>query len=331
MATKTVGRAAGHSLSGSPQVPSTAPQRPPSLVELFHPLIAREIAAIGAIDSAIAHESHPSYVVLLHATKLNKQANVEQMATVIRMTGGDPPEQAVLRKLMMKAQTVLTWRLGGTTATLSAMRFAELDLLRRYTSALDHADGLARHAVRKALTRTIVQWHILTAHLARQTGRGASMLPRPLREYFAGQTPKACMRCHLDRPGSHPPLERVDPHPYTYICAGCHDDVRAEFPPDLASQMDGWPPRVQDARVLQHAIGRPSTLHAFHAVLQPLSGLPVEVPVPAVAKAIIVPAIEPPPQPAAHESATTQVDPMSEGEREYVATLFDYRSVRRFW
>jgi len=140
------------------------------------------------------------------------------------------------------------------------------------------------------------------------------------------------MRCHLDRPGALPALERGGPHPYTYICAGCHVDVRAEFSPDLASQMDRWPRRVQEACVLQHAMGRPSVLNAIHTVLYPLSGLAAETTVRAEEKAVLVPALEPPPTPAADETpAVLAVEPRTAGEAAYVAELFDYRSVRASW
>ena len=140
------------------------------------------------------------------------------------------------------------------------------------------------------------------------------------------------MRCHLDRPGAWPSLERDDPHPHTYICAGCHADARGEFPRDLASQMDRWPRHVQEARILQHAMGRPSVLNAIHTVLYPLSGLAVETPARAEEKAVLVPALEPPPTPAAGETpAVLAVEPRSAGEAAYVAALFDYRSVRGSW
>jgi hypothetical protein len=54
------------------------------------------------------------------------------------------------------------------------------------------------------------------------------------------------MRCHLDRPGVADALERDDPHPYTYVCAACHDEVLGEFAPDLAAQIDRWPRVVRE-------------------------------------------------------------------------------------
>ena len=305
-----------------------------ALEELLGPLLTREIAAIAAIDTAIAAEKHPDYVIMYQGTKNGKQANVEQMATLIRRRGGVPPEHGGLRKYVLKTQSAIAERVAGTTATLQAMRAAEVSLLKRYTEAIKQVEGLGRPALRKALGRTLVHCHILTAHIAKRTGtaRETESLPQPLDQYFAGPSAKACMRCHLDRPGALPALERGDPHPYTYICAGCHVEVRAEYPPDLASQMDRWPRRVQEARVLQHAMGRPSVLNAINTVLYPLSGLAAETPVRAEEQAVLVPALEPPPTPAADETpAVVAVEPRTAGEAAYVAELFDYRSVRASW
>ena len=60
-----------------------------SLERQLEPLVTREISGIAAIDTAIAHESAPDYVVMFQDAKNGKQANVEQMATLIRMQGGD--------------------------------------------------------------------------------------------------------------------------------------------------------------------------------------------------------------------------------------------------
>jgi hypothetical protein len=305
-----------------------------ALADLLAPLLTLEVAAIAAIDAAITAERYPDYVVMYQGTKNGKQANVEQMATLIRRRGGVPPEHGGVRKHLLKTQSAITGRVAGTTATLQAMRAAEASLLERYTETIERVEGLERQALRKALGRTIVHYHILTAHIAKRTGnaREAERLPQPLDRYFAGPTAKACMRCHLDRPGALPPLERSDPHPYTYVCAGCHVDVRGEFPSDLASQMDRWPRRVQQVRVLQHATGRPSVLNAIHLVLHPLSGLAAETPVRAEERAVLVPALEPPPTPAADETpAVLTVKPRTAGEAGYVAELFDYRSVRKSW
>jgi hypothetical protein len=304
------------------------------LERLLVPLITREIAAIAGIDSAMAAEKRPDYVVMYQGTRTGKQANVEQMATLIRRQGGLPPEHGGFRKYVLKSQSAIAERVAGTTATLQAMRVDELGILNLYTDTIEQVEGLTRQGLLKALGRTLVHGHLLTAHIAKRTGsaREAARLPHSLDRYFAGRMAKACMRCHLDRPGALPALERHDPHPYTYICAGCHVDVRAEFPADLASQMDRWPRSVQHARVLQHAIGRPSMLNAIYTVLYPLSGLIADRPVRAEKRAVLVPEFEPQPRPSVDERlAVLTVEPRSGGEAAYVSELFDYRSPRAFW
>ena len=140
------------------------------------------------------------------------------------------------------------------------------------------------------------------------------------------------MRCHLDRPGHSGPLERRDPHPYTYVCAACHDEVRGEFPSDLALQMDRWPPEVQEATVLQHAIGRVSKLNAIGRVLHPLAGLEPELPIPAAERAVVVPAMTPTPRPAAGErTGAMEIDTADGLEGDYVRELFAVRQVWRNW
>lgn len=303
------------------------------LIDFLSPMITREIAAIGALDSAIAREPHPGYVVLMQDTKTNKQANVEQMATLIRIAGGVPPERARMRTMIQKTQTIAAEKFSGTTAVLEGMRLSEFELLERYSDAFLHTHGLLARAMHKALHRTIVHLHVITAHLAKRNddAKDAARLPAPLDRYFAGPQAKACMRCHFDRPGTLPALERTDPHPYTYICAGCHDDAVAEFPEDLSQQMQRWPKEVRESRAIQHALGRGSKLQAAHTILHVLSGIPSDAPTPAGEKARHVPEFPPPPTPSESSRHTLSVDAPTDAEAEYVAALFDYRSVRSQW
>src|SRR6185503_2172230 len=115
------------------------------------------------------------------------------MATLIRRRGGVPPEHGGLRKYVLKAQAAIAERVAGTTATLQAMRAAEVSLLEVYTETIKQVEGLARQALWKALGRTLVHCHVLTAHIAKRTGRArdAETLPQPLDRYFAGRTAKA--------------------------------------------------------------------------------------------------------------------------------------------
>ncbi len=308
----------------------------PGLLHRLAPLIRLEVASIGALESAIAHESAPDFVVLFQDTKTAKQANVVQMATVIRSGGGAPEESGGILKPLLKAQAAVLDSLS-LSATLRSMRLTEAGLVTAYAAALEAADVAAeRKAIRKSLGRAIVHVHVLTAHLAHLTGNAEdrNALPHPLRDYIAGTGPgsRACMRCNLDRPGRFPALERRDPHPFAYVCAGCHGEVLAEFPPDLSEQMDRWPAAVREARVVQRAVGRPSKLNAFYQVLFPLSGLPAEVPVPAAERAIDMPVPTPVPGPAAgEETGELQVPASEDAEGLYVARLFGYRDPSRYW
>ena len=301
----------------------------PSLRQELEPLITREISGIAAIDMAIAHAS-PDYVVMFQGAKGGKQANVEQMATLVRMAGDWPDETGGIRKTLARTQAAVSSRLS-TTMTLRAMRLAEIDLVTLYSEALDRSDGLLRRALLKTLGRAMVHAHLLTAHLAKRSGSkaDAALLPASLDEYFVGAEPRACMRCHLDRPGAAGALERRDPHPYTYICAGCHDEVLAEFTPDLAVQIDRWPREVREAKVMQHAIGRVSKLNAIGRVLYPLAGLAPDLPTPAAEHALVVPAMTPTPGPAPGERRGVLDIESGEGlEGDYVRELF---AVRKIW
>lgn len=295
-------------------------------------LITREIAGIAAIDSAIPHAS-PDYVVMFQGAKNGKQANVEQMATIVRMQGGAPDENGGLRKALTSSQAAITSRLS-TTMTLRAMRLAEIELVTLYSESIGRAQGVMLRAVAKMLGRAMVHAHLLTAHLAKRTGTKADgrVLPAPLTAYFAGDEARACMRCHLDRPGVARALERHDPHPYTYICAACHDEVLGEVPPDLAAQLDAWPREVREAKIMQHALGRVSKLNAIGRVLYPLAGLEPDVPTPAVERALLVPAMTRTPGPAPGErSGMVSIDCGEGRECDYVRELFSVRPTWNNW
>jgi hypothetical protein len=127
-------------------------------------------------------------------------------------------------------------------------------------------------------------------------------------------------------------LERTEPHPYTYLCAACHDEVLAEFPADLASQVDRWPREVREAKVLQHGLGRVSRLNAVGRVLHPLAGLEPELPMPAAGRAVIVPAMTPTPGPALTERRGLLTIDRGEGlEGEYTDQLFAAGQVWKTW
>jgi hypothetical protein len=301
--------------------------------EQVAPMITREVAGIAALDAAVARVSAPDYVVMFQAAKSMKQANVEQMVTLIRMEGGTPDESGGFRRLVMTTQATVAATVS-TTIALRAMQSAEIELVTLYTSAVGQSDGLARTALRKALSRAMVRAHLLTAHLAQRTGNAADarLLPGPLADYFVGREPRACMRCHLDRPGTLPALERRDPHPFTYICAGCHEDVLKEFPSDLAEQVERWPREVREARVIQHAAGRVSKLNAVNRVLHPLAGLASEIPAPPAERALTGPSLATISGPAESQTRGTVTVHRPDGaEGEYVERLFSATGVWDSW
>jgi hypothetical protein len=312
---------------------STDPNRT-SLERQLESLVTREISGIAALDTAIAHESAPDYVVMFQDAKNGKQANVEQMATLIRMQGGTADERGGIRKTLSRTQASIASRLS-TTKTLQAMRVAEIELITLYAEAVGRLGGLPKRALRKALGRALVQSHLLTAHIAKRTGSAADaqLLPAPLGDYFAGADPRACMRCHLDRPGKAGALERTDPHPYTYLCAACHHhDVLAELPPDLGLQVDRWSRQAREATVLQHGLGKVSRMNAIGRVLLPLAGLEPELPTPAAERAVIVPAMTPAPGPApAERSGVLTIEKADGLEGEYTDQLFSADHVRKQW
>jgi hypothetical protein len=293
-------------------------------------LIRREIAGIAALQAVIAAEKSPGYVVLFQALKTGKQANVEQMSTLIRMAGGAPPETA--NDLQPVEQARAARESGGTLAALRVLRDAARGLVESYANARASADGLAKTVFEKAHGRSVVGVQTLTAHIAKLTYEDPEVgaLAHPLPEYFAGPADKVCFRCHFDRPGSRRALERKDEHPYTYICAGCHDDAVAEIRPDLKSQMERWTERAKEARATQQALGRPSRLMAAHTVIRRLSGLP-ETPPSLPPEKKLAPPLPPPAPSAAARRGVTRAETSDAGDAAYVATLFDPGRVAKNW
>jgi hypothetical protein len=285
------------------------------LITLFNPLVYRELAAIGAIDTAIPSEDDPGYVTLHRAAKQGKQANVEQMSALIRSVGGQPVQTAKALQAMLKMQTTVT-KFIGTIPTLTAMRLAQLELTAAYERAfskLAEEETLARKCVEKCWHRAVKQLMILTVHVE-------------------GRYTRACMRCHLDRPGHLGAIERTDPHPYQLICAGCHDEVMRDFPADLIDQINALDDYDRRSLVIEKALGRPSTLTCEHEVLSKLSDLPPDMPAPPIARKVASYArldviTAPPPE----IDLQIHTDAGSLDERLYIELLFDLRSVRRNW
>jgi hypothetical protein len=101
----------------------TAPEAK-QLSDVLSPLIRLEIASIGAIESVTQHEPDAGYVMLLHETKTSKQANVEQMNTVLRVARQRQVESGGVIEPVLRLQT-LALQKASTTMLLLAMRVVE--------------------------------------------------------------------------------------------------------------------------------------------------------------------------------------------------------------
>jgi len=304
---------------------------PAELEQRLQPLIRAELASLTGILAAEPRLDEPEYVFLLHASKMSKQASVEQMVAMLRSVGLTPADKAPVAAGMMALQTSLLAAMGRSPL-LRAMRAVEGGLIEMYREAHESFAGTAKCGIHVALGRATKRWHVLTAHLAvLGDPDGAERLPRPLGEYFASDRARACMRCQFDRPGSLPALEKD--HPRTYVCAACHGEVLANFPPDLRAQQEAWPAALRESRVVERALGRPEKLRAEKEVLAILSGLPVEPPEPPTGRSDPVAGSRERPSHATQAASAPQVEDAGAvgEERVYVEHLLDYRSVRRDW
>jgi hypothetical protein len=122
--------------------------------------------------------------------------------------------------------------------------------------------------------------------------------------------------------------------PETYLCAACHDEVVAAFPPDLQLQVPRWDADTRRDRVLHHAFGRPQKVRAMTEVHAVLAGLEPQIPPKAATRRD-----QSPPADVARyvltESAMSDLEIDRDGaapdELAYTDLLFDFRSVRRSW
>jgi len=304
-----------------------------ALAETLSPLIRMEIASIGAIESISPREARPDYTMLFHAARQGKQANVEQMNTLLRIAGKTEVESGGMLEPILHFQTLALQR-TSLTALLSAMRLVEETLVARYRDALPSLQGLARTAMAHVFARSARQWVVLLAHIAQRKEGDANhtdTLPFPLSAYFATSEDRVCMRCLFDRAGALAAIEKQDP--YTYLCAACHDEAIDGFPPDLREQMPTWSADAHRDRVLHKALGRPMKLKAIKEVQSVLAGLPAEIPKPAVAKV----GQSPPVHDARHRRAEQPPSDIlletsrAADEQAYTDLLFDFRSVRMNW
>ncbi|HEX8155571.1 MAG TPA: hypothetical protein VF698_20730 [Thermoanaerobaculia bacterium] len=302
---------------------------------LLDPLIVRELATIGAIDSVMPRETHPGYVMLMRATKLGKQASVEQMATMIRVAGVQPAESAGPIEAMLKLQSATARRIG-TTPVLRAMRLAELELASAYADAYGRLDGVFARGLLKCWHRAQKHLALLTAHIAIRSARPELeeelRLPMPLDRYFAHGEDRVCFRCLVDRPGKLPPIERSDPNPYHYLCAACHEETFGDLPADVLDAARRWTEDEREAHVLEHALGRPSKLKAEMLIVAKLAGIAPDMPPPPLPYKTaedVSPKGRAPAQPRPRVDLGGVAE--SPLEQAYADALFDYDSVRRNW
>lgn len=295
---------------------------------LLRNLIQTEITTIASIDGAMETQDEPDYTVLYQSAKTGKQANAEQLLTILRMQGERQTQRGKAMKPMLKLQTKTVQRFS-TSATLRAQE----TLVAGYENAVGETYGVARKAVEKCLERAKKQRFVLIAHLAVRDRRAEHLdaLIYPLESHFAHDEARACMRCLFDRPGVLPAIERRARHPYTYICSACHDEVLLTFPPDLLEQSARWPERARHNRVAEKALGRPSKLKAEKEILPKLAGLPITRETPAAKRKSKAAVAKPRYRVVTEIAPTLEVGPGDELETAYTDAILSYRSARKNW
>jgi hypothetical protein len=306
---------------------------PANVAKRIAPLLQLEIASIGAIMATTNREKDPGYAYLFREAKTGKQANAEQMNTLLRLAGHKQVESGGLAEPVLRLQT-LALQKASTTAMLQAMRLVEETLVARYRDVTKELNGFELRAMTVVRDRAVKHWMILIAHVAhRKDGESshASLLPLPLSSYFATEADRVCMRCLLDRPGESPALEKENP--YTYVCAACHDEVAGEFPSDLAPGLERSPEALRRDRIIAKALSRPQKLKAIKEVHAAYAGLQPLTPLPAKEKRG-----ESPPARVSHPTMrqpasdiSVERDGVAPDELAYTDLLFDFRSVRRSW
>lgn len=297
-------------------------------------LAGRELASIASIDAAMGPEREPGYVMLLRTAKSGKQANVEQLVNMLRAAGiGQIPPASPLQP-MLELQSKGLARIG-TTPLLRAMRLVETMIVAQYEELLGTMGGVFGIGFEKCWRRARKQLVVLTAHIAI---RGAKpeieeqlALPLPLSHYFAHGEPRVCFRCLFDRPGPFGPLERTDPHPYTYVCARCHEEVFGDLPPDVMESAPKWTTHDRQSRIIEHALGRPSKLKAEMVVLAKMSGLSPDMPPPPLPRKTAQDMSRKDRRKAPAGVANFELGNTAPEESTYIEKLFNYESVKEWW
>jgi hypothetical protein len=230
----------------------------------FDALAARELAAVGAIDTAIAAEKRPDHVTFLHEAKDGHQTAAGQLAALVRLAGGTPSARPSAVGKALKLQVALTQRTKSSW-TFLAMRVVEGQLLDSYREERAKIRGdsdVFAKSLDALVARASLRWHVLTAHIARSGANGAQskdarLLRQPLARWFADPAAPVCMRCLLDRPAqSARALTREDP--LIRICAACHEETLASFPVDLMEPLRECAARTNEDHVIERALSKPS-------------------------------------------------------------------------
>jgi hypothetical protein len=306
---------------------------PADVAERISPLLRLEIASIGAIMATTNREKDSGYAYLFREAKTGKQANAEQMNTLLRLAEHKQVERGGLSEPVLRLQT-LALQKTNTTAMLQAMALVEETLVARYRDLTKELNGFELRAMSVVRDRAVKHWMILVAHIAqRKDGDSshASLLPLPLSSYFASEADHVCMRCLLDRPGESPALEKENP--YTYVCAACHDEVAGEFPSDLAPGLERSPVALRHDRIIEKALSRPQKLKAIKEVHAAYAGVQPMVPPPAKDRRDASPParIKYPMMRQPASDISIERDGVAPDELAYTDLLFDFRSVRRSW
>jgi hypothetical protein len=266
------------------------------------PFVAVELAVIAALTTVIRDEERPDALVLAKAFKEAHQGALGQVSALCRLAGEVPVGRD--RALLAGLDPLL----ARVTAPLviAALRDAEAHVTALY-AGLPAGEGVRADAIARLADHGHERVAILDVHLA-----------------HAGL--RTCERCLLDRPGARPALSRENPA--IYVCAGCHDDTLAAFPPDLPVAQ--WPDALREDRVLEKAASKPSKLAAKRTVHPPLVG---RVPVAPPPDRAFVPGVPPIPATPARPPTTRELALAAAGpsEQAYSAALFDPARVRERW
>jgi hypothetical protein len=277
---------------------------------------ARELFAIASLDGAIAHARDPEFTLLLRTAKSGHQDAYARVMALTRLEGRDPAPVSRGVAVLMKLEGRLA-QVSGSAVTLNVMHFLEDHFVAAYHEAESESEGLRRQVLAELARLAERRRAVIAAHLA----------PHP--ETFVARPLRTCMRCLLDRPGKHAAIVREDPH--TFVCAACHDEVRLEYPLDLAAQIDSWLPRVREDRIVEKALSQTSKHHARTSVHAKLAGQPDATPTKSTPMPVELIERNPRVGPRPIAAITTMADVGDGLENDYTLALFDFRSLRADW